>query len=69
MPTESEMNAKHAVNSKREESNLDGRYGKIGISAVAAALRYKSDAKNPAYAPSVPKDDDRQEREAKAAAA
>ena len=29
----------------------DRRYGAIGISAVAAALRYQSDAKNPAYAP------------------
>ncbi len=34
-----------------EDANLDRRYGKIGISAVAAALRYQSDAKNPAYAP------------------
>jgi hypothetical protein len=36
---------------RRDESNLDRRYGKIGISAVAAAMRYQSDAKNPAYAP------------------
>ena len=26
-------------------------YGQIGISAVAAAVRYQGDAKNPAYAP------------------
>jgi hypothetical protein len=31
--------------------NLDGCYGQIGISAVAAALRYKGDSKNPAYRP------------------
>jgi hypothetical protein len=34
-----------------EHTNLDHRYGRIGISAVTAALRYKSAAKNPAYAP------------------
>jgi hypothetical protein len=45
--------------SQREGENLDGRYGKIGISAVAAALPYQSDAKNPAYAPVVPRDDNR----------
>ena len=37
--------------SRREEASLDRCYGKIGISAVAAALPYQSDAKNPAYAP------------------
>jgi hypothetical protein len=42
---------------ERKGEDLDGRYGKIGISAVAAALPYKSDAKNPAYAPVVPQDD------------
>jgi hypothetical protein len=36
---------------RRARAELDARYGKIGISAVAAALRYGSDAKNPAYAP------------------
>jgi hypothetical protein len=30
--------------------DLDARYRQIGISAVAAALRYQSDAKNPRYA-------------------
>jgi hypothetical protein len=30
---------------------LDARYGRIGISAVAAAARYQGAAKNPAYAP------------------
>jgi len=31
--------------------NLDGCYRQIGISAVAAAVRYQGAAKNPAYAP------------------
>jgi hypothetical protein len=30
---------------------LDRRYHQIGISAVAAAVRYQGAAKNPAYAP------------------
>jgi hypothetical protein len=38
----------------RERLDLDRRYGDIGISAVAAALRYCSDGKNPAYAPVAP---------------
>ncbi len=35
----------------RETAALDKCYGQIGISAVAAALRYQGGAKNPAYAP------------------
>jgi hypothetical protein len=35
----------------REAQNLDVRYGKIGISAVAAAMRYQGDAKDPAHVP------------------
>ena len=38
---------------RRERAEMDARFGKIGISAVAAALRYPTDAKNPAYAPAV----------------
>lgn len=34
-----------------EQTQLDRRYGDIGISAVAAAVRYQGAAKNPAYAP------------------
>jgi hypothetical protein len=34
-----------------EATALTGRYGQIGISAVAAAVRYQGSAKNPAYAP------------------
>ncbi len=35
----------------RENTALDQCYRQIGISAVAAAVRYQGDAKNPAYAP------------------
>jgi hypothetical protein len=38
-----------AKNSSRPA--LDACYGRIGISAVAAAARYQGGAKNPAYAP------------------
>jgi hypothetical protein len=41
----------------RTEPSLDHRYGKIGISAVAAALRYQSEAKKPADAPAAPRDE------------
>ncbi len=34
-----------------EGSGLAHRYQQIGISAVAAAVRYQGAAKNPAYAP------------------
>ena len=37
-----------------DHAALHERYGKIGISAVAAAVRYQSDARNPAYAPVAP---------------
>jgi hypothetical protein len=39
---------------RHDRADLDARYGEIGISAVAAAVRYKGDARNPAYAPVVP---------------
>jgi hypothetical protein len=47
-------NKKNPVNKKdpvREHPDLDRCYGAIGISAVAAAVRYQSDSKNPEYAP------------------
>jgi hypothetical protein len=34
-----------------ELSELNHCFGQIGISAVAAAVRYQGSAKNPAYAP------------------
>lgn len=51
------MQSKQAAVSRgpREQHDLDRRYGKIGIPAVAAAVRYQSDAKNPAYAPTEPR--------------
>jgi hypothetical protein len=38
---------------------LDLRYGEIGISAVAAAARYQSGARNPGHPPVVVKLDER----------
>jgi hypothetical protein len=43
--------------SRREEASLDRCYGKIGIPAVAAALPYQSDTKNPACAPVIPREE------------
>ena len=40
--------AQSRENARREAPNLDSRYGQIGISAVAAALPYLSEGKNPA---------------------
>lgn len=36
----------------RKAGDLDRAYGRIGISAVAAALTCKGETKNPDYAPS-----------------
>jgi hypothetical protein len=36
---------------RRERAELDPRFGKIGLSAVAAAMRYQSEPKNSNYAP------------------
>jgi hypothetical protein len=38
---------------RQDEPSLDSRYGEIGISAVAAAVQFKSKT-NPAHAPVVP---------------
>jgi hypothetical protein len=44
--------------SKRQIKSLDDRYGEIGISAVAAAVRHKNEAR-PVRAPHlVPQDSD-----------
>jgi hypothetical protein len=55
------MKLKNATttSAQRNGEDLDGRYGKIGIPAVAAALPYQSDAKNPAYAPVAPRIEER----------
>ena len=42
--------------SSNENDALQHRYGKIGIPAVAAAVRYQGDVKNPAYAPIASRD-------------
>jgi len=42
------MTPQNSTNSDRElpEPGLDRRYGKIGIAAVVAALRYRPETKN-----------------------
>lgn len=51
-------NTENAQHPRRTEASLHSRYGDIGIPAVAAAMQYKTDAKNdtksPADAPAVP---------------
>jgi len=42
-----------AATSADRNGALQRCYGKIGISAVAAAARYQGAAKNPAYAPAM----------------
>jgi hypothetical protein len=53
-----QSNSEAPSGAKRKGEDLDGRYGKIGIPAVAAALPYRSDAKNPAYAPVAHRDEE-----------
>jgi len=45
------QNRDHERRVPGESTALDSCYGRIGISAVAAAARYQGGAKNPAYAP------------------
>jgi len=52
-------NRKSPPKTKPEVQSLDCRYGKIGISAVAAAMRYQSEPKNMAYAHVTPRSDGR----------
>jgi hypothetical protein len=42
---------------RRVEADLGRRYGRIAISALVAALPYRSETKNDAYAPSKPRQD------------
>jgi hypothetical protein len=44
---------KSRATDKNEMGDLDQLYGEIGISAVAAAVRFRCETKNPAYAPVV----------------
>ncbi len=48
------MSNRASPDQRRERAGLDARYGKIGISAVAAALRYQSETKKPVSAPAAP---------------
>jgi hypothetical protein len=45
--------ARHS-SSRTEGSELDLRYGQIGISAVAAAVRYQGESRNPVHAQPAP---------------
>jgi hypothetical protein len=46
----------------REVQNLEVRYGEIGISAVAAAMRFQGDGKTPGEAAREPKPHQRHDR-------
>jgi hypothetical protein len=48
---------KTAQSTRQEAQNLEVRYGKIGISAVAAAMRYQGDAKKAARVPTARQSD------------
>jgi len=51
MAKKTNQNKRKAGKPLAENIALHRRYGQIGISAVAAAVRYQGGAKNPAYAP------------------
>lgn len=55
------MSERRKSDQRRERAELDARFGKIGISAVAAAVRYRGDSKNPVYAPAPPGEHDLEE--------
>jgi hypothetical protein len=56
------MNATRATeqsqDSKRQHKSLDDRYGKIGISAVAAAVRHRGEQRNANETRYIPYDSD-----------
>jgi hypothetical protein len=52
-------NAAAPAGNDATQADLDSRYGSIGISALAAAVQFQSEIKNPAYAPVVPRRDER----------
>jgi hypothetical protein len=60
MSTQANSNKNNAQNGR---SDLDRRYGRIGISAVAAAMSYNSHAKKPAPSPVAAKPRERTEDE------
>ena len=53
------MNAsKVTERSRRQDADLDSRYGKIGISAVVAALQYQGELHNTVESRFTPYDND-----------
>lgn len=60
------MSERAGTDREREQGELNPRFGKIGLSAVAAAMRYRSEQKNPVYAPVVPAAADERTEEAAA---
>jgi len=55
------MQASRKKKTLGERPDLDRRYGKIGISAVAAAVRYQGRIENPKDVPIVPQLQDERE--------
>jgi hypothetical protein len=53
------QNKRKSRQSVDENTALHRRYGQIGISAVAAAVRYQGSGKNAAYAPAASQRQDR----------
>ena len=51
MTKKTKQNKRKVRQSLDENTALHRRYGQIGISAVAAAVRYQGSGKNSAYAP------------------
>jgi len=56
MPTT--KSASEQDDNRRASSELDGRYGEIGISAVAAAVRCRSEQRAPGRARYTPQESD-----------
>ena len=48
MKMQSTKSADNSQDAHSQRANLDGRYGKIGISAVAAAVRYQAQSESEA---------------------
>ncbi len=63
MSTQSNSNKNNTNNAPSRRSDLDRRYGRIGIPAVAAAMPYHSQAKKPAESPANAKPHPRTEDE------
>jgi hypothetical protein len=65
MPNVTAKSANRTSNQRKPRKSADEQialhlcYGQIGISAVAAAARYQSGAKNPGYPPTIVKLDER----------